>query len=173
MKQDNNIPKGWLIAGSNPDDYSFELDSKTFHSGSACALIKSKKDKPAGFGTLMQDFSAEKYLGKRMEFSAFIKTENVEGWTGLWMKIEGAGHDSLGFDNMKNRSIAGTSDWKKYEIILDVPKDSKLIAIGILLSGKGKVWVDDVTFEENTKGKVTNMEKPFPLSPVNLNFQEK
>lgn len=166
-----DIPYGWITAGSNPKDYKFLLDTTIFHSGSACGLLASKKDKPTGFGTLMQEFSADNYRGKRMKFSAFVKTKQVDGWAGLWMKIEGAGQDSLGFDNMKNRAITGTTDWKKYEIVLDVPLDSKIIAIGVLLSGKGSVWIDDCTFEEAPDKEVTNMEKPLPTAPRNLNFK--
>lgn len=167
----STVPQGWFAAGSNPQDYEFTLDTETFHSGSASGHLKSKKEKPNGFGTLMQEFQAENYRGKRMKFSAFIKSENIKGWSGLWMKVEGAGHDSLAFDNMKNRAISGTQDWKKYEVILNVPQESKLIAFGILLSGTGTVWIDDITFEETLTDEVTDMEKPFPIAPTNLNFQ--
>jgi len=172
MTKDNNqIPHGWLAAGSNPENYEFILDIKNFYAGTASGLLKAKNTNPTGFGTLMQDFSAQKYKGKRMRLTAFIKSKNVKDWAGLWMKIEGAGHDVLGFDNMKNRAITGTTDWKKYEIVLDVPKDSKIIAFGILLSGKGEVWIDEVKFEEVYDQEVTNMEKPLPSAPINLNFQ--
>lgn len=165
------VPQGWIAEGSNPQDYEFILDTEVFHSGSASGHLKSKKEKPHGFGTLMQEFLAENYRGKRMKFSAFVKTEDVKDWSGLWMKVEGPGHDSLGFDNMKNRAITGTQDWKKYDVILHVPQESKLIAFGILLSGSGKVWIDDITFEETVTDEVTDMEKPFPKNPTNLNFQ--
>lgn len=166
-----NIPFGWLPAGSSPQDYNFTLDTNTFHSEKSSGLLQSSKENPSGFGTLMQNFAADNYRGKRIKFSAFVKTKDVEGWAGLWMKVEGAGQDSLGFDNMKNRAITGTTDWKEYEIILDIPSDSKIIAIGILLSGKGSVWIDDCKFEEALDKEVTNMEKPLPTAPVNLNFK--
>ena len=175
MKQDKTatIPLGWFSAGSNPDDYEFILDKKVFHSGKASGLIQAKQKDPKGFGTLMQDFSAEQYKGKRMQLSAYIRTENVENWAGMWMRVEGAGQDSLGFDNMKNRQLKGTIDWKAYSIVLDVPQDSKLIGFGILLSGAGKIWIDDVSFEEVKKDvAVTNMEKPLPAKPSNLDFEE-
>ncbi len=170
-KVKDQVPTGWLAAGSNPKDYEFMLDTDVFYTGSASGFLKSRKDTPSGFGTLMQDFTATKYKGKRMKLSAFIKAKNVGGWSGLWMKVEGAGHDVLGFDNMKNRPITGSKEWEEYEIVLDVPKDSKLIAFGVLLSGKGSVWIDDVKFEEVFDKEVTNMEKPLPASPSNLNFQ--
>lgn len=168
----NTLPLGWINAGSNPEEYTFSLDTKIFHSAPTSGLLETKKETPKGFGTLMQDFSAEKFRGQRMQLSAFIKAKNVKGWAGLWMKVEGAGHDVLGFDNMKNRVIKGTSDWTKYTIVLDVPKESKIIAFGILLSGKGSVWIDDVTFEKVSKViPTTDMEKPLPSGPQNLNFK--
>jgi hypothetical protein len=177
MKKTNekkvSLPKGWFAAGSGQENYEFILDEAIYYKGTASGSIKAKNDKPSGFGTLMQDFSAEKYRGKRMKFSAFVKSHEVEGWAGLWMRVEGAGQDVLGFDNMKNRSISGTTDWTEYAIVLDVPQESKLIGFGILLSGQGSVWIDDVTFKEVEQTvPVTNMEKPMPLEPTNLDFED-
>jgi hypothetical protein len=64
-----------------------------------------------------------------------LKIQNVTNWAGFWMRIdEKDSKFSLGFDNMKNgrkdRSVKGTIDWMKYEIILDVPKESYRIAYG-------------------------------------------
>lgn len=166
----NHIPKGWALAGSNPADYEVHIDTSD---KKPTATLKANKEKPAGFATLMQEFSAEKFRSQRMQFSAYIKTKDVVGWSGLWMKVEGAGHDSLGFDNMKNRALSGNNEWKEYSIVLDVPEESKLIAFGVLLSGAGEVWIKDVTFEKVAKTvKTTNLELPFPPSPVNLNFAE-
>jgi len=41
-----------------------------------------------GFGTLMQDFRADHYQGKRVRFSAFVKTEAAQDWAGLWMRVD-------------------------------------------------------------------------------------
>ena len=40
--------------------------------------------------------------------------------------------------------------WQEFALVLDVPKDSCNIAFGILLSGRGKLWMDDISFEEVT-----------------------
>jgi hypothetical protein len=79
----------------------------------------------------------------------------------------------------------GTSDWKKYEITLDVPANTINIAFGVFL-GTGQGWVDDFQFE--TVGQdvsSTNMLSPEQMKeeidrpitkqrpqPVNLNFEE-
>jgi erythromycin esterase len=78
-----------------------------------------------------------------------VKASCVEQTAGVWMRVDGPDTPktgkSLGFDNMQNRPITGTSDWTRYDIVLDVPTDATAIAFGIRLSGKGQVWLDDVT----------------------------
>ena len=54
---------------------------------------------------------------------------------------------SLAFDNMSNRAIGGTSDWTKYEIVLDVSKEAIGIAYGFLISGTGNAWFSDLKLE--------------------------
>ena len=63
------------------------------------------------------------------------------------MRVDGEGGKVLSFDNMQNRQIQGTRDWKQYEVVLDVPAESVGIYFGILLVGKGQVWLSQVQFE--------------------------
>ncbi len=79
----------------------------------------------------MQSISAENYLDKRLRLSGFIKSKDVNGWSGMWMRIDGDNGKQLGFDNMQTRPIKGTTDWKQYEIVLDVPANSKTINYGV------------------------------------------
>jgi len=139
----------WFLTGSNPQDYKVGIDSKVKMSGEGSGYLKSvvAKPDPKGFGTLMREFEGKEYLGKRVRMSGYVKAEGVEQSAGLWMRVDGVGQRMLGFDNMDNRPIKGTRDWKKYEIVLDVPTDSVDIAFGILLSGKGLVWLDNIQFE--------------------------
>jgi hypothetical protein len=120
----------------------------------------------------MQTFSAEQYLGKRVRMTGFVEAESVEGWAGLWMRVDGTERASISFDNMQQRPIKGTLPWQRYEIVLDVPAESSSISFGILLSGKGKVYLDDMRFEEAARSvKTTVVTKHLPASPVNLAFE--
>ncbi|MFM6983323.1 MAG: hypothetical protein ACKOXF_04260, partial [Chitinophagaceae bacterium] len=47
------VPKGWIIAGSHPEDYQMGIDSSLKDSNQV-ATIKSISKKCKGFGTLMQ-----------------------------------------------------------------------------------------------------------------------
>jgi len=176
LAQNNSkLPKGWFSAGSKPTEYEMGLDKSVFQNGSSSAFLKSKEPKNNEFGTLMQYINAENYIGKRLRLTGYVKCESVEGWSGMWMRIDGETGQQLGFDNMQERAIKGTTDWKKYEIVLDIPTGSKGIAYGVLLGGKGKVWFDNMKMEEVDKTiPVTNMtrENNNPKQPVNLDFEE-
>lgn len=172
----NQVPKGWFAAGSNPSEYEMGIDNSNFENGQSYAYIKSKAPKENEFGTLMQTISAENYSGKRLKLSGYVKSEIVDGWSGVWMRIDGENNQQLGFDNMRDRAIKGTTDWKEYEIILDIPTNSKTINYGVLLGGNGKVWFDNFKLVEVDKSvQVTNLikENKFSSQPMNLDFEEK
>ena len=176
MKKNTEI-KHWIITGTAPDKYKTGIDRTVFHTGTASAFIRSETEDftPDEYATIMQQFRAERFLGKRVRFSAFVKALEVEGWAGLWMRLDGKFSVTLKLDNMQNRSIKGSVNWNLYSCVLDVPQETELINIGILLNGKGRVWMDNVSFQEVDKTiPVTDFEiqKEYPDYPENLMFEE-
>ncbi len=155
------LPEGWN--GGNTQDYETGLDSKIFKEGKFAGTIKSRTQNPENFGTIVQSFSAESYLEKRVRMSAYVKADQITSWAGLWMRVDGEGKDkiALSFDNMNARPIKGTLDWKKYEIVLDIPAESKYITFGILLNGPGQAWIDGFHFEE------VSLDVPVTSTPLN------
>jgi hypothetical protein len=142
-----NPPKGWFQAGSKPADYEMTVDATVVHGGQRSATLKCTAASPAGFGTLTQELKAARYLGKRVRFSGYVRAQDVTGWAGLWMRVDGKDGTVLSFDNMHPRAIKGTNDWMQYHIVLDVPVSSEMIAFGLLLNGSGQVWMDDLRME--------------------------
>ncbi len=148
----DNTPLGWGGTMKN-EGYKITSDRSVFHDSltSACLENDEHTGKPIdGFGTITGGMDPGSFLGKRVRMSGWIKTENVTGWAGLWMRVDGQNEgEVLAFDNMyaNNRSITGTTDWKKYDVVLDVPKEASNINFGALLTGNGKIWFDEVTFE--------------------------
>jgi len=166
--------EGWIKRGSKPESYEIGLDSTVFKTGNRSAFLESTKKRIDGFGTLMQTCSAYDYLGKRVRMTSYIKSENVNDWAGMWMRVDSRiTGKSLSFDNMQNRPIKGNTGWVKCIIVLDVPDESGTISFGVLLSGTGKVWFDDIKFEVVDKIKV----KPTRWNnlnerPTNINFED-
>jgi len=167
-----DLPTGWFKAGSNPKSYDMGIEKGAGQDGKDVATIKSIDKKIDGFGTLMQTSSPKKYLGQRVRMTGFLKSKDVKEKAGLWFRVDlENSKKSLAFDNMYDRPVTGTTDWKKYEIVLDVPLNASKLAYGALLSGTGQIWFDSLNFEIvdstiSTTGRKENKE------PVNLNFEK-
>jgi len=169
--------EGWIFSGASPQKYQLCLDEKVFNMGTKSACIKSIADDCANgdFATIMQQFNATNFLGKRVKFSAFVKTHDVndDAWCGLWMRMDDVSGNMIGFDNMQNRTIKGTTEWNHYFNVLDVPDNTTVINIGMLLSGKGQAWLDNVSFQVvDYKTPTTSIHSGFPDFPINLFFEE-
>jgi hypothetical protein len=141
----------WRMMGSAIDSYSIWGDYST---GKNIGVIKSKEKKIEGFcgfmlSTMPDEYNGlsslpDKYLGKRVRLTGYCKTENVEEWAGLWLRVgKKGGDEALGFDNMrygkKDRSIKGTTPWTKYEVVLDVPMNASNILYGVMIAGTGEI----------------------------------
>lgn len=166
-------PQGWMVAGSAPQDYSFSREERLAATGKASARITAKDSaRTTGFGTLMQTISAEDYRSGRWRLSGYMKTENANR-AQMWMRIDGPDRTILGFDNMDSRPVAGTTDWQRYEIVLDVPKEALAIAFGFFLSGPGTAWGDDFKLEKvDADVPLTTMGgAAMPRGPQNTNFE--
>ncbi|MCG7343752.1 AraC family transcriptional regulator [Sporosarcina sp. ACRSL] len=168
--------KGWLLSGSHPHHFRMGIDRHVVHTGRASGYIRSEfVTGHEEFATMMQQFKADNYIGKRIKLSCFLKCEDVEQFAGAWMRIDNQLGDVLQFDNMSNRPLQGTLDWNYYSLVLDVPPESKTISFGVLLQGKGKLWANQFQFEEAPENiSTTNLEIMPELldEPVNLSFEE-
>lgn len=168
-------PTNWFLAGDHPQDYQIGTDNISASDGKSSGFIESIDPNAIGFGTLMQESDAKKYLGQRVKMSADIKTERVKQWAGMWLRVDGDQEKMLSFDNMADRPIKGTTDWQRYEIVLDVSSDAKLLAFGILLTETGRVWISDISFEiVDEVIPTTNPNKIYirlPDRPQNIDFK--
>jgi beta-lactamase regulating signal transducer with metallopeptidase domain len=166
-------PRGWMLAGSAPANYTTGIDAAMGYQGHPSAYLKSKPGADKGFGTLMQMFNVGQYAGHRVRLTAAVKSADVQTWAGLWMRVD-QGSSMVAFDNMQNRAIKGTTDWHEYSVVLNVPQDATAIAFGVLMEKGGSVWLSNVRFE--TVGDdvpVTGFTAPKrPEGPTNLGFEQ-
>jgi hypothetical protein len=167
------VPAGWSISGSAPSEYEFSRTA-TGRSGKFAALIEAKPGAGGGFGTLMQGISAENYRGARWKLSGYLKTEQAKR-AQMWMRVDGPDKAPLAFDNMDSRAVSGTTEWTRYEIVLDVPQNSMAIAFGFFLSSGGKVWGDDFMIEKVDATVPVTSTVPgspsMPKAPANPDFE--
>jgi hypothetical protein len=160
------LPEGWFVTESAPQLYEAGVAPQAPCEGTRSAYLRSRPGVTGGYGTFMQAFGASSFRGKRLRFSAAVRTEDVKGWAGLWMRVEGQDpKEPLAFDNMQSRALVGTTACRRYEVVLDVPGDAKAIMAGLLLSGTGSAWIGAVRFEPVDESvPVTNLLTEQPLA---------
>ncbi|WP_299523474.1 S41 family peptidase [Winogradskyella sp.] len=140
---DGDKSKDWTFFGDG--NHKIDFDKIIAKNGSISGSIKSTNN-GNGFKALSYSIPAD-FGGKKIKLSGYLKVENVNGWAGLWLRID----PNVGFDNMQSKKIDGTNDWKKYEIELDYNNKAKTIVFGGLLVGSGKIWVDNFTITVDGK----------------------
>lgn len=172
--QSDKIPLGWFKSGDKPGSYKIGIDQVVFQHGKKSAFIESIEGNIAGFGTLMQSCNPKDFLGMKIKMTGYIKAENVSDWAGMWLRVDSKNdHKTLSFDNMQDRPIRGTSNWIKCEIVVDVPEESGSLHFGALISGPGKIWFDNISFEIVDK-PASQISKESNTKPneLNLDFEE-
>lgn len=119
--------------------------------------LRSNQDSVRGFGTIMRNSASQPFRGRKVIFSAHVKTEDLRGWVGLWMRVaDSRTGEIFAYENMVREAIRDTQGWKKYSIVLDVDPDSDMVSYGILLNNAGKIWMKNARLEVFT-GKDTNL----------------
>lgn len=141
-------PKPWFKNGMQPAvaECGGGVDSALEASGISNLTLKCDET-VSGFVGVMQRIEPDPYRNRRLRFSALVKTENVEGWGGLWMRIDDVDKPGAAFDNMQNRPLKGTTDWTTYSVVLDTSSNAQGVFFGTLMSGKGQLWISDWRLE--------------------------
>lgn len=147
------------------EEYDLFVDRDLKLNGLPSACIEARVAEPKDYAAIYQDINATDYLAKRLKFTAFVKTSSVRDWAALWVRIK----DSLAvvaFDNMEDRPIKGTNDWKEYSISLNVPADSQEIRIGLMQAGPGKTWFSNCSLSAVGPIDKTGNKMHGPVLPI-------
>ena len=135
------------VAAGIVSDFVAKIDPDyTAPVAQAIDRIKKSGASPS-FGVATAAFPVKDASGKRARLSGYIKTEGItSGFAGFWWRVDGAS-GVLAFDNMQDRGVTGTTDWKHYDIELPVAANAKNINFGALLTGNGTAWFDGLSVE--------------------------
>jgi len=141
----------------NAPGYTHGIDDtvrRTPNSDPAAVLVRSAPKPapgapdPASMGAVHFLTPAAPWHGQRVRVSGYLKTEDLAAWAGLSVHVVTLDGHEFASDNMPGRAIRGTTDWKRYESVVDVSPRASTIALGVCLSGNsGKVWADGFTLE--------------------------
>jgi hypothetical protein len=175
----------WGLRGSARSDFVVTLDREVRTTGEASALISSRRD-TSGYATMFQTAAAGPVRGKRVEFTADIRTRGATGGANLLLRAEDAYGNPVAFDNMVtgfigdqrpyrvgNRGITGDSEWSTQHVIVDIPDEARVITYGVSMFGSGKAWIDNARIEVVTNEMATTApdirQSPTPLNVMSVN----
>lgn len=170
---DAQLPPGWRRSGqSNAGIHRIALDPAE----PGAVLIESivEPEAAAGqFATLMQSIVAGDYRGQKIRLTAELKGEEAELGT-IWMRIDPEHGPALRFDNLTTRAsngaLAGSFDWRRRSIVLDVPDEAASIHYGFFLQGGGRLWARNFKLDVAEPGAQVTVDEPFLQGPTNLDF---
>lgn len=144
------VPPGWFVAASPKDGDRWSALRRNgcrpgHASGHGCAVVMVPENASTNFSELMQNLSAAPFRGKTIRLRAWLRVVTADSSdTGqLWLRVDRA--KEQGF-NIKDR-LVNSAKWTRCEISTQVDDDATFIDFGVILTGKGRVWVDDVSFE--------------------------
>lgn len=128
------------------------------------------------YGSLIQKLSSQRYLGKRIRLSGWMKTRGVTAWAGFFLRADTEDDKKpVTFDNMKDMHVVGNTLWKQYNIELDVPINASKVVFGARLHGEGVIWFDDVQIETIGEATLTSdyvkCDTSLKREPENLDFE--
>jgi pimeloyl-ACP methyl ester carboxylesterase len=141
VSPDGVLPDKWKTFGQ-PKGYTIGTTTAEKHDGERSLLIERTGDESSNpFGSIYNLIPA-KYIGKEIEFKAYLKFQDVKDFVAIFIRVDGAEHP-IEFQSLQHEQINGTKDWALYSIKASLPQGAQTIRVAAILGGPGKLWVDD------------------------------
>ena len=143
------VPSGWFVPSvTTGAERLAEVRRKGCRSGVGCAVVLAPGDGTNSIGNLMQSFSAAAYRGKTVRLRAWLRLESSSpaDRAQMWFRVDRMNGQNGFFDNMDDRPVQ-SAQWTSCEIASQIDGDAQFLDFGVSAIGKGRVWVDDVSFD--------------------------
>ncbi len=165
------LPMNWGAGGRNSTDFEMGTDAAEKFEGKPVVVIRSgPKSAADGDGNLSTAFRAGNYRGKRLRFTAWLKTESVTLGSGLFLRVNGDLKDNawprLVNANTRYQPLKGTTKWALFKIVAEIPVDANHVTIGAYQEGLGTTWMTAPSVEiVGTEVPLTPQQLPLPEAP--------
>ncbi len=135
--------KGWerLQTGTGKNSFEAIVDKEIFHDNSPAVSIRSIPGAEADYAWISRKgIPVEK--GEVYKLFLYAKADNISGVSAVHLHWP----NKRGFDGYE--ICRGTNDWKEYEVSFIAQAEA--LNIALLLSGKGRVWFDDLRLRKSS-----------------------
>jgi hypothetical protein len=136
----------WRFMGG-PPLYKSGIDPTALQA-TASAFLRSTTAEAKALATLRQTIKADEYRGKHLRFSGDVKVEQVEQRAGLWIEAIVQPLPHRREERLQPENVAqGTHGWMRYEETIFIPENALFVRFGIVLHGKGQIWLANAQLE--------------------------
>ena len=146
------VAPGWSERGSDTTGSDqtggaphARIVSDVFHGGKQAARLST--DQETEQVSLIQSALPGAFAGKRIRFSGYMKTEMAKGRAMFSIQAEDANGNRIAFDRMIGRHVRGKTDWTRYDIVMDIPRETRFFFYHPMIVGTGTAWFDDLSIE--------------------------
>ena len=163
------MPSNWI---ASPNNIKFSTDSIVKFNGKSAVSIDIPT-KPAKFRAAQIGNNLPlNYVGKKIVLKGFLKFQDVkDGYVGLMMRLDGE-TPGMAYDFMQRTQLKGTKDWAEYTIELPFADEMKLAYFGVILTGSGKVWADNLHILIDDKDITAAVIKPLNAIQKDTQFDQ-
>ncbi len=122
-------------------------DSSIVHGGNLSVRFDRSATSPEKYSNIGK-FLPMDFPGKTVELRGYLRTVDVKGTAGLLVREDDDGGSGvpLAFATMeKNRPVSGTAGWTEYSIALPIDSNATRLWVGVILSGTGTLWAEDLS----------------------------
>lgn len=144
-------PIGWFQVGGG---YSAQTIRGGVDGRYALAIfvnpgIASTSAAPRLFGGVGQCVPAAYFYGRTVLLTGTISTWNlVDGYAGLWLRVDGPNGQVISLDNMSDRPVFGSTAWNLYGSTADIPYTATQICFGVINTGLGYAYADNLSLTD-------------------------
>ena len=117
-------------------------DNSVAHSGKWSVRLERDAKSAGGQAVITRGLPVD-FAGGVVELRGWLRLKDVSGDAGFWLREDADGH-SVEFKNMQSQQVKGTEDWTQYSLFLPVNAEAQQLYFGVIMSGTGTVWADDL-----------------------------
>ncbi|MDA3843353.1 MAG: hypothetical protein PF588_03160, partial [Candidatus Kapabacteria bacterium] len=159
------LPEGWSVEPTSAKKgYKATVSNQEFKTGTQSLEFSYLEDEDDLTGSMFQRIDAKQYRGKTIVFRAAVKADVFSngGQAFLYLISDIPKRYGGEPDEFTSEGIVG--DWEYYQIVCEISAVSDYIIFGAGLTGAGKVYIDDISFEIDTKDSESYFTAPEPIS---------
>jgi hypothetical protein len=146
------LPKGWSSQKWNEvkswSVVNIGVDQVKTFDGKKIACVEVIEADPGAGAQLYQIMRCEGLRGKRVRLSVQLKCEKIKNSASFCIDVIGPQQTTLASDNMANRLLKGSKDWKKHDLVVDIPDNALNLKMSARVFGVGTLMFADLNLEE-------------------------